>query len=187
MKTNTTIRELHYQLKSKLLSPVELLKSCFTAIDKSDPTLNAFITQIDRDQLLKQAAGLTIDHPLSGIPYVLKDAYLTSGIRTTAASNMLKNYIPQYDATLYKKLSATGALLLGKTNQDAWGHGASTENTDFGPSKNPWDITRVAGGSSGGAAASIASGMSIFGIGEDTGGSIRNPAGWCGISGLKVT
>lgn len=187
MITNPTISELHSRLKSKQLSPVELLDSCFSAIDKYDPILNAFITQVDRSQLYKQASKVKINHPLSGIPFVLKDAYLTSGIRTTAASNVLRDYIPQYDATLYKKLSAVGALLLGKTNQDAWGHGASTENTDFGPTKNPWDTSRVSGGSSGGVAVAITTGMSIFGIGEDTGGSIRNPAGWCGISGLKVT
>lgn len=187
MLVNNSILSLHQELKTKKISPSELLADCFSAIDEKNPLINAFITQADREILKKQAQTIKITNPLSGIPYVLKDAYLTSGLRTTAGSQMLANYIPQYDATLYTKLKSEGALLLGKTNQDAWGHGASTENTDFGPTKNPWDLSRVAGGSSGGAAAAISSRMSIFAIGEDTGGSIRNPAGWCGISGLKVT
>ena len=187
MLTNDSILSLHSKLKAKQISPAELLEDCFTAIDKSNPTINAFITQSDRVSLKHQAQSISITHPLSGIPYVLKDAFVTKGLRTTAASNVLRDYVPQYTATLVDKLSESGSLLLGKTNQDAWGHGASTENTDFGPTKNPWDQTRVAGGSSGGAAAAIASRMCLFGIGEDTGGSIRNPSGWCGISGLKVT
>lgn len=187
MLTDESIVSLHSKLKSKQISSTDLLNECFAAIDTQNPKLNAFITQADRKELKKRAESTPLSHTLSGIPYVLKDAYLTKGLQTTAASNVLRGYIPQYDATLVEKLSQSGALLLGKTNQDAWGHGASSENSDFGPVKNPWDTTRVAGGSTGGVAAAISSGMSVFGIGEDTGGSIRNPAGWCGISGLKVT
>ena len=187
MLIDEPILSLHPKLKTRQISSADLVQECFQQIDKLNPELNVFITQSDRKALKKQAESVSIIHPLSGIPYVLKDVYLTANLRTTAGSNVLQNYVPQYDATLVKKLSSAGALLLGKTNQDAWGHGASTENTDFGPTKNPWDHSRVAGGSTGGVAAAIASRMCMFGIGEDTGGSIRNPASWCSISGLKVT
>lgn len=187
MLLENTISQLHSQLKTQQISAGDLLKECFNNIDKSDTRLNVFITQADRQKLLEKARKTKIDNLLSGIPYVLKDAYNTQGLLTTAGSNVLKNYIPPYTATLVNKLEKAGSLLLGKTNQDAWGHGASTENTDFGPTLNPWDQTRVAGGSTGGVAAALATRMACYGIGEDTGGSIRNPAGWCGVSGLKVT
>ena len=117
----------------------------------------------------------------------MKDAYVTKDIRTTAASKMLDTFVPTYSATVYTKLKAAGAILIGKANMDAWGHGASTENTDYGVAKNPWDITRSSGGSSGGSATAIVAGMSQFAVGEDTGGSIRQPSGWNNITGLKVT
>src|SRR3989344_1460474 len=182
MLLNKSLLQLHTHLKSKKISPTELLRESFSQIDRLNPKLNAFITQNDREKLLKISAKTKISSPLSGIPYVLKDAYLTKDLRTTAASNVLRNYVPPYSATLVKSLEKSGALLLGKTNQDAWGHGASTENTDFGPSRNPWDLSRVAGGSSGGVAISVSTRMSAFGIGEDTGGAIRNTAGWGGVS-----
>ncbi|KKU69833.1 MAG: Glutamyl-tRNA(Gln) amidotransferase subunit A, partial [Candidatus Amesbacteria bacterium GW2011_GWA1_47_20] len=156
-------------------------------IEKLNPTINAFITKVDSKAVLDQAKKVKLTTPLSGIPYVLKDAYLTKDLHTTAGSNVLSNYIPEYEATVVHKVNSAGAILLGKMNMDAWGHGGSTENTDYGPTKNPWDITRVPGGSGGGPAAAIAARMCSFAIGEDTGGSIRNPAGWCGITGLKVT
>lgn len=187
MLLENSITQLHSQLKTRQISPEDLLNECFSNIDKHDSNLNVFITQADRQKLLKKAQNIKIENMLSGIPYVLKDAYNTKNLRTTAGSNVLENYIAPYSATLVNKLEDSGALLLGKTNQDAWGHGASTENTDFGPTLNPWDQTRVAGGSTGGVAAALATRMACYGIGEDTGGSIRNPSGWCGISGLKVT
>lgn len=187
MLLDQPILSLHRLLKTKRVSPVELVDECFESIDTHDSHLHAFITQVDRDTLQRQARDVNITSPLSGIPYVLKDAYVTAGLQTTAGSEVLKNYVPPYSATVVNRLAASGALLLGKTSQDAWGHGASTENTDFPPAQNPWDATRVAGGSTGGVAVAVAARMSAFGIGEDTGGSIRNPAGWCGISGLKVT
>jgi len=187
MLLDQSLLQLHAQLKKKTVSPADLLAECFASIDAHQPKLNALITQADRKSLLKTAASVPITQTLSGIPYVIKDGYLTAGLRTTAASNVLKDYIPQYSATLVKKLSQASALIVAKTNMDAWGHGASNENTDFGPAKNPWDISRVPGGSTGGVAAALVSRMAAFGIGEDTGGSIRNPAGWCGLSGLKVT
>ncbi len=187
MNLDLSIAELAVKYRSGETSPIEVIKECLENIEKYNPALNAFITVCDKQEVLKEAQNTKFETPLSGMPYVLKDAYVTRGLKTTAASKILGNYIPAYDATVVKKLKEAGAILIGKTNMDAWGHGASTENTDFGPAKNPWDKSRVAGGSSGGAAVAVSARMAMFAIGEDTGGSIRNPAGWCGISGLKVT
>ena len=187
MLLDLSIAQIAAKYRSHEISPVDVVKECLENIEKYNSTLNAFITIRDKQELLKEAQNIKFETPLSGIPYVLKDVYVTKGLRTTAASKVLENYIPDYNATVVDKLKNAGAILIGKTNMDAWGHGASSENTDFGPVKNPWDQSRVAGGSSGGAAAAISSRMAMFAIGEDTGGSIRNPAGWCGISGLKVT
>lgn len=151
-----------------------------TLIEEVSAKTNAFITVVSPEK--PKNSG-----PLSGKTFVLKDSYVTEGIKTTAASKVLENYIPQYSATVYKRLIDAGATLVGKMNMDAWGHGATSENTDFGVVKNPWDLTRVAGGSGGGAAVAVATGCADFAIGEDTGGSIRTPAAWCGITGLKVT
>ena len=192
MLIDKSIKELSEGLKNKEFSSEDLVLECYENIVKLQPKVNAFITIADKKEALKRAREEDEKRSndssiLSGIPFVLKDVYVTKGIRTTCASNVLKDYIPRYNATVYQKLLASGAIFLGKTNQDAWGHGGSTENTDFGPAHNPWDLSRVAGGSSGGAAAAISGGMAVFAIGEDTGGSIRNPAAWCNITGLKVT
>ena len=192
MLLDKTIAELTAGLRRKQFSSEELVLECYASIEKHNPKLNAFITIVDKDKALIQAREKdkhrTSDKgPLYGIPFVIKDSYVTRGIRTTAASNVLGDYTPQYNATVYQKLVDAGAVLLGKMNMDAWGHGGSTENTDFGPAKNPWDRTRVAGGSGGGPAVAVATRMASFAISEDTGGSIRNPAAWCGITGLKVT
>src|SRR3989344_7266795 len=122
MLLDLPLLELPHRLKKKTVSPADLLQECFSAIDIHQPILNALITQADRASLLKSAAALTIDHPLSGLPYIIKDGYLTAGLRTTAASNVLKNYIPQYSATLVNRLNLAGALIVGKSNMDAWGH-----------------------------------------------------------------
>ncbi len=192
MLLDLTIRELSSGLKSKKFSSEDIVRECFINIERINPSINAFTTLRDKNEVLKEAREKDNNHTkdksiLYGLPYVIKDSYNTKNIRTTAASNVLENYIPPYNATVYQKAIDTGAILIGKTNMDAWGHGASSENTDFGAVKNPWDNSRVAGGSSGGNAAAIASGMAVFGIGEDTGGSIRCPSSWCNISGLKVT
>jgi aspartyl-tRNA(Asn)/glutamyl-tRNA(Gln) amidotransferase subunit A len=142
--------------------------------------LNAIITFVENPK----RKG---DGPLNDRTFVLKDSYVTKDIRTTAGSNILRDYIGQYNATVYQKLLDAGAVLVGKANMDAWGHGATNENSDFGPVKNPYDLTRSAGGSGGGPAAAVAGGMADFAIGEDTGGSIRNPAAWCNVTALKVT
>lgn len=192
MLLDLSIFELAEGLKAKKFSSEDLIKECYANIRHFNAELNAFITLLTEEDVLKLARKIDKNRNsessiLYGLPYIMKDSYNTKGIRTTAASNVLKNYIPPYSATVYQRLVDAGAILIGKTNMDAWGHGASSENTDFGPVKNPWDQTRVAGGSSGGNAAAIATRMAVFGIGEDTGGSIRNPAGWCNITGLKVT
>ncbi len=192
MLLNKSIKELADLLKIKEISSVDLVKESYEKIEKLDTTLHSFITIRDKEDVLREAekkdATRTSDTPLLwGLPFSMKDAYVTQDVRTTSASKVLDNYIPQYSATVYKKLLNQGALLIGKNNMDAWGHGGSTENTDYSPGRNPWDSSRIPGGSGGGSASAIASRIVPFAISEDTGGSIRNPASLCNISGLKVT
>src|SRR3989344_5913273 len=192
MLLDKPIKELAKGLRKHEFTSVDLVEECYQNIEKLNPKINAFITTIPKETALEQAQAADsrmskATSILAGIPFVLKDAYVTEGIRTTSASNVLEDFIPPYSATVYKKLLKTGSILIGKMNMDAWGHGGSSENTDFGPVRNPWDTERVAGGSSGGPAAAIATRMAVFGVGEDTGGSIRNPSAWCNVTGLKVT
>ncbi len=190
MNSDLSIRDIAKKLRSKEFSSYDLTRECYDLIEKVEPKIHAFITLVDKKDALARARKIDehmTQSPLAGIPYVMKDAYLTRGVRTTAASKILDDFIAPYSATVHKKLEDAGAILIGKMNMDAWGHGASTENTDYGPSKNPWDLTRSAGGSGGGPAAAVAARLSVFGIGEDTGGSIRNPAAWNNITAMKVT
>jgi aspartyl-tRNA(Asn)/glutamyl-tRNA(Gln) amidotransferase subunit A len=187
-----SISQLHQQLLDNRLTIEDLVHESHKRAQALQPTLNAFTYLRSKEELISEAKLLQkkLDKNCSslyGIPYVLKDSYSTKGISTSAGSNVLQHYLSPYNATVYKKLKDAGAILIGKTNMDAWGHGATTENTDFGPAKNPYDQTRSAGGSTGGTAIAIATRMVPFGIGEDTGGSIRNPASHCNITGLKVT
>lgn len=192
MSKANTISRLSRLLSNKEASAVELAKQHLERAQEIASKTNAYIS-IDPEETLSQAkkadkkikegsAGV-----LCGIPYSLKDVYSTKNIQTTCASDVLKGYVPQYNAEVYDRLLAEGAVLIGKNNQDSWGHGGSSENTDYGPVKNPWDLSRVAGGSSGGTAACVSANASTFGIAEDTGGSIRNPASFCNLTGLKVT
>ncbi|MFZ4631723.1 MAG: Asp-tRNA(Asn)/Glu-tRNA(Gln) amidotransferase subunit GatA [Patescibacteria group bacterium] len=185
-----TIKEARIKLDSGEISSLELAKACLLQIKKLNPEINAVLTACEDSAVsdAKEAdkrikSGETGD--LLGIPYLCKDNIMTKGIKTTAASKILENYIAPYDATIIKKLKEAGAVLLGKTNMDEFAHGASTENSAYGATKNPLDLTRVPGGSSGGSAAALVSNMCIFAIGSDTGGSIRQPASFCGIYGLK--
>src|SRR5258708_11861157 len=191
MKNDLTIKSALDGIKKKEFSSEELTSSCLEEIEKKKE-LNAFIT-VDRQGTLNQArhADIKIKDgirlPLLGIPIALKDIFLTKGLRTTAGSKVLEDYVPQYDATVVRKLYEAGAVIIGKTNLDAWAHGSSGENSDFGPTKNPFDKTRVPGGSSSGSAVAVASGMALAATGTDTGGSIRLPASFCSVVGLKPT
>lgn len=189
--TKLTVKNVREGLKNKKFSSVELTKSCLDKI-KERQNLNAFITICEKEALKKanQADKKIkdgIDLPLLGIPISLKDIYLTKGIRTTAGSKVLDNYIPKYSATVVKKLENSGAIIVGKTNCDAWAHGSSGENSDYGPIKNPWNEEYVPGGSSSGSAVSVAADMCFTSMGSDTGGSIRLPASFCNAVGLKPT
>lgn len=192
MLLNSSISTLSRLLKTKEISSVDLAKESLTKIDKYNNSLNYFITVRDQKELLAEAEKLDKQREdnsslLWGIPFSMKDAYVTKDIRTTAGSKVLGDFVPPYSATVYEKLRKNGALLIGKNNQDAWGHGGSTQNTDYNPASNPWDTDRISGGSSGGSAISVATRTTSFAIGEDTGGSIRNPSSMCNICGLKPT
>jgi aspartyl-tRNA(Asn)/glutamyl-tRNA(Gln) amidotransferase subunit A len=188
-----TVHEASELLTHKEISSVELTSAALEHIHKTDPHIGAFVTVAD-DAALEQARQADErlyrgDHltPLTGIPFAVKDCISTKGIRTTCSSKILDNYIPPYNATVIDRLAEAGAVLIGKHNMDEFGMGSSCENSAFFPTHNPWDLERVPGGSSGGSAAAIAARMGAFALGEDTGGSIRMPAGFCNVTGLKTT
>jgi aspartyl-tRNA(Asn)/glutamyl-tRNA(Gln) amidotransferase subunit A len=187
-----TIHEAHGLLKARQLSSVELTKACLERIQEVEPKVHALVTITDElalsqaekaDQLI---AGGDI-HPLTGIPVVIKDNMCTKGIQTTCSSKMLENFVPPYDATVVEKLNNCGAVIIGKANMDEFAMGSSTEHSAFFPTHNPWDLSRVPGGSSGGSAVAVAADETIHALGSDTGGSIRQPAGFCSVTGLKPT
>ena len=189
---NYTLKQLSGLLARKKLSSVELTQSCLDRIARLDPGLNAFVT-IDADRSLAQARAADAQiaagkaQPLTGIPVAHKDIFCAKGWRTTCGSKMLANFVSPYDAHVVEQLNAAGAVILGKTNMDEFAMGSSTENCFWGAVKNPWDRTRVPGGSSGGSAVAVAARMAPAAIGTDTGGSIRQPAALSGICGLKPT
>ncbi len=185
------------RLKTKSISCRELVEFFLEKIETENPKINAFLT-VCRDEALGQAKEIDeeiakngseafIGKPLLGLPIALKDIFSTKGVKTTAASKVLENYIPSFDATVVSKLKTAGAIILGKTNLDAWAHGSSGENSAFGPTKNPHDLTRVSGGSSSGSGAAVGANLVLGATGTDTGGSIRLPASFCGVVGLKPT
>lgn len=193
--TDLTIQKAQELLRNKAVSALELAQNCLKNIEHHNPALNAVLTvnttaiQAAEDADAQIASDPEIFHqkPLLGIPVLHKDVYVTKNIRTTAASKILETYMSPYDATVVSKLKEAGAILLGKTNLDAWAHGSSGENSEFGPTKNPYDVSRTPGGSSSGSAAALPAGMSLFSTGTDTGGSIRLPASFCNIVGIKPT
>ncbi|HSX40436.1 MAG TPA: Asp-tRNA(Asn)/Glu-tRNA(Gln) amidotransferase subunit GatA [Candidatus Saccharimonadales bacterium] len=187
-----TIKQAKDGLLNKEFSSVELTKACLDRIKTVDEKINAFVTVTEKEALADaKAADDRLangdDASLLGIPLSIKDNFCTENVRTTASSHVLDDFIPPYDATVVTKLKDAGMVLIGKTNLDAWAHGSSTETSDFGTTKNPWNTGHLPGGSSGGAAASIAADEVIAAIGSETAGSIRQPADWCGVVGLKPT
>jgi aspartyl-tRNA(Asn)/glutamyl-tRNA(Gln) amidotransferase subunit A len=187
-----TIVDAHQLLKDKKISSVELTKASLQRLADVENIVHACVT-ISKDLALKQAeeADRIISKgnitPLTGIPVLIKDNMCTKGLRTTCSSRMLENFIPPYDATVVKKLKYDNAVIMGKTNMDEFAMGSSTENSAFFTTQNPWGLDCVPGGSSGGSAVSVAADESVYALGSDTGGSIRQPAGFCSIVGLKPT
>ena len=186
------IANLAQQLRNKEISSVELTQAFLQRIAKLDGQLNSFITLNEAqaleqakaaDQVLSQGQG----NALTGIPLAHKDLFCTQGVLTTCGSKMLHNFIPPYESTVSQRLAAQGSVMLGKTNMDEFAMGSSNENSYYGAVKNPWDLDKVPGGSSGGSAAAVAAGLVVAATGTDTGGSIRQPASFCGITGLKPT
>lgn len=187
-----TLTELSRELAAKKISSVELTQHFLNRISQFDKQLNSFITVSPENALnaAKQADQLRDTGqvtPLTGIPIAQKDIFCTKGIKTSCGSRMLDNFISPYDATVIQRFNKAGAVLLGKTNMDEFAMGSSNENSYYGPVKNPWDLERVPGGSSGGSAAAVAAYLTPGATGTDTGGSIRQPAALCGISGMKPT
>ena len=188
-----TIHEAGEKLRSRELSSVELTEAVFQRIAETDDKIRAYIT-LAKAAALEQARHADqqfmrneITSPLLGIPLALKDNFLTQGLRTTCASKILGDFIPPYDATTVQKLRYAGAVISGKTNLDEFAMGSSAENSAFFPTRNPWNLQRIPGGSSGGSAAAVAADQCIAALGTDTGGSIRQPAACCGVVGLKPT
>lgn len=173
-------------LRAGKFTAKELVTACFDQIKNQEPKLNSFVT-LNEDMALEQAKSADTSLPLGGIPLAVKDNFCTLGIKTTASSEVLKDYVAQYDATTIEKLKSAGAIIIGKTNMDAWAHGSSTETSYFGPTRNPWNTNHLPGGSSGGSAAAIAADETIAAIGSETAGSIRQPSAWCGVVGFKPT
>lgn len=191
-----TIKDASEKLKNGTFSCSELIKECFATIKKNDKKINAYLAlnekealkkAIEYDELIKSDKEIFNKKPLLGVPVALKDLYTTKDIKTTAGSKIIEDYSPPFNATVVKKLVDAGVIIIGKTNQDAWGHGSSGENTDYKPTKNPYDLSRVPGGSSSGSGAAVAYGSALIGTGTDTGSSVRLPAGYCNLVGLKPT
>ncbi len=190
--TRLTIHKAHELLKTGQISSVELTRACLERIQQVEPKVSAMVTITDKLALsqAEQADRLIASgdsSPLTGIPVIIKDNMCTKGVRTTCSSRMLEDFVPPYDATVVEKLNGARAVIVGKANMDEFAMGSSTENSALFPTHNPWDLERVPGGSSGGSAVGVAAGEAIYALGSDTGGSIRQPAGFCSVTGMKPT
>lgn len=186
-----TLIEARKKLDAKELSSVDLTKAYLENIKKLNPDMNAYLEVFDDAISQAEKADERIasgeNSPLLGIPVAVKDNILIKGKRVTAASNILKNYVATYDSTVISHLKKEGAVFVGRTNMDEFALGGSTENSAFGPTKNPFDLDRVSGGTSGGSAAAVSAGLALVALGSDTGGSVRQPSSFCGVVGLKPT
>ena len=188
-----TALELGAKIKKREIGVVEVTRACLDRIGEQEKTVHAFIT-VTPELALAHAEAVqrgiddgTYTGPLAGVPMAIKDLISTKGVATTCASKMLEHYVPVFDATVTKKLVAAGAVCLGKTNMDEFAMGSTTESSYFGVTRNPWNTARVPGGSSGGSAAAVAAREVFYALGSDTGGSIRQPASFCGVTGIKPT
>lgn len=188
--TTLTVRQARARLQARSITALELTQAFLARIEQLNPSLNVFVT-VNTAEALQQARAADSriaageDGPLLGVPIALKDIFSTQGVRTTAGSKILADYVPQFDATVVDRLRRMGAVFLGKVNCDEFAMGSSTENSAWGPTRNPWNPERVPGGSSGGSAAAVAANLCCAALGTDTGGSIRQPASFCGVTGLK--
>ena len=192
MPNTLTVTQAHQKLKNKELSATELTRSCIDQIEAVDEKINAIVHR-NFERALACAKEVDakgkFDHPLTGIPFLTKDCFCEKDVPTTCASNILRNkdYKPPFESTTTRRLKDAGAISLGKSNTDEFTMGSSTETSCYGPTKTPWNVRCVAGGSSGGSAAGVAADECLFALGTDTGGSIRSPASFCSCTGLKVT
>ncbi|MBI1736300.1 MAG: Asp-tRNA(Asn)/Glu-tRNA(Gln) amidotransferase subunit GatA, partial [Candidatus Rokubacteria bacterium] len=191
--TSLTAHELAARYRGGEAKPSDVVEAHLARIQRLDEQVGAYLT-VTRDGALAAAraaderyrAGRPLG-PLDGVPVAIKDVFCTRGVRTTSGSRILDSYVPPYDATVVARLQAAGAVMLGKTNMDEFAMGSSTEHSGFKLTRNPWDLARVPGGSSGGSAAAVAGELAVAALGTDTGGSIRQPGAFCGVVGLKPT
>lgn len=196
MKDITTMSalELGKLIKEKKISVTDAVKAQIDVIKQRDPSYHCYITVLEEEAYQRAAevqkqidAGELDDSPLAGVPMAVKDNICTKGVNTTCASKILYNFVPTYEATVIERLKAAGAVIIGKTNMDEFAMGSTTETSFFGETKNPWNIAHVPGGSSGGSASAVSAEEAFYALGSDTGGSIRQPAGYCGVTGIKPT